>query len=186
MMVPGTVIRPDRKDDEMNDNTGRSHGRRRAGALAAALAGATLLAACGSGNSNSAAGSTPGQKAVAYAQCMRAHGEPGFPDPDSQGNFDLTGKNADPGSPQYLSANKACEHLNPGTPLTAARQREISVKALQWAACIRSHGIPDFADPSVTSGGIKLHGTGHGPPPTAPQYQAAQQACRKLAPLGLP
>jgi hypothetical protein len=164
----------------MNDDTGR--GLRWAGALAAAMAGTALLvAACGGGSSSAAAGSTPEQKAVAYAQCMRSRGEPSFPDPNSQGNFDIPA-NVDPNSPSYLSANKACEHLNPSTPMTAAQQREVSSQALKWAVCIRSHGIPNFPDPVVNANGMRL--SGHGPAPTVPQFQAAQQACRKLAPLG--
>jgi hypothetical protein len=55
---------------------------------------------------------TPAQKAqmrqgeLAIAQCMRKHGYPNFPDPDSQGVLDLT--NVDPQSPQFQSAMQAC------------------------------------------------------------------------------
>jgi len=43
---------------------------------------------------------------VKYANCMRAHGVPAFPDPGTSGTFDLGGINAD--SPQVEAADKAC------------------------------------------------------------------------------
>jgi hypothetical protein len=36
--------------------------------------------------------STAYQQSLAYAQCMRAHGEPGYPDPASNGGFIIDGK----------------------------------------------------------------------------------------------
>ena len=65
---------------------------------------------------------TPAEKATAnaaavtYAECMRSHGEPDFPDPNGQGIIQI--KNAtgilDPNSPQYLQAAKACQNLDKG------------------------------------------------------------------------
>jgi hypothetical protein len=63
--------------------------------------------------------------------------------------------------------------------MAAARQREVSNKALKWAACIRAHGVPSFPDPTVNAGGMQFQG----PPGSAPQFHAAQQACQKLTPL---
>ena len=140
---------------------------------------ALLAAACSGGSLPAAAGSTPGHKAVAYAECMRSHGQPSFPAPDNKGNFDIP-KNVYPSSARYLSANKACEHLDPSTPMTAAQQREVSGKALKWAACIRAHGIPNFPDPTVNANGMRFQG----PPGSAPRFRAAQQACQELTPLG--
>jgi hypothetical protein len=158
----------------------------RAAVLAAALATTALLAtACGRGGSSGATGAsadqTAYQKAIAYAQCMRSHREVGFPDPDSQGDFDIPAS-IDAGSPQYLAANRACAHLDPVAPLTAPQQRQLTVDALRFAACIRTHGIPNFPDPVVTAHGMKINGIG--PAPSAPQLAAAQQACRKFLPGG--
>jgi hypothetical protein len=176
----------------MNDDTAGRCGRpqrarlQRAGVLAATVAGTALLAAaCGSGNSSAAAGSTTYQKALAYAQCMRSRGVPGWPDPNSQGNF-LTGP-ADyltQGSPEFQAASKACQHLLPGgRQLTAAQQQQAVSRALKFAACMRAHGIRDFPDPVVQNGGITLHGpAGFGP--GSPQLQSAQRACRSLSPVG--
>jgi hypothetical protein len=56
-----------------------------------------------------------------YAQCMRAHGLPKFPDPHPtsggigrpSGIF-VGGGGYDRNSPQVKSANQACQHLMPG------------------------------------------------------------------------
>jgi hypothetical protein len=46
---------------------------------------------------------------VKLAACMRTHGFPSFPDPTSQGVFNLSAANGfDPNSPQFQSAMNAC------------------------------------------------------------------------------
>ena len=56
---------------------------RRPGALSAALAGTALLAAACGGSSTPSppSGGSLYPKALAFTRCMRAHGEPGYPDP---------------------------------------------------------------------------------------------------------
>ena len=168
----------------MNDIiSGGPNRQRRAGAsiLAAALAGiAVLAAACGGGPAAVAgpgAGQTPYQQALAYARCMRAHGDPQFPDPNSQGLF------PHPAGPQYQSASKACGHLLPSQPLTAAQKQEHVRQALKFSACMRSHGFPGFPDPMIVQGGTAV---GLNPPrgidQNSPQFQAAVLACRKFEP----
>ena len=159
----------------------------RAGVLAAAVAGAALLvAACGGGGVRppAVAGSTAFQNALAYAQCMRSHGEPGFPDPDSKGNFLNLGP-VNIHSPQYLSASKVCGHLLPSYKVTPAQRNQELSSALKYSACMRSHGVPSFPDPvEMANGNIELRlGAGHG---NSPQQQAAAQACRKFLPGGGP
>jgi hypothetical protein len=57
---------------------------------------------------------TPAQSAqheadlLRFAQCMRAHGVPNFPDPSSQGDFNFTGTGIDPNSPAVLAAGRTC------------------------------------------------------------------------------
>jgi hypothetical protein len=48
---------------------------------------------------------------VKFAQCMRSHGEPGFPDPNGNGVFVLNG--IDPSSSAFQAAQKACKSVTP-------------------------------------------------------------------------
>jgi hypothetical protein len=153
--------------------------------LAAAAAGVALLAAACGGGSSAVAGQTAYQKALAYSQCMRAHGEPGFPDPQPNGAILTTRKDhLAQGSPQFAAANKACQHLLPnGGVMTAAQEQQALSHLLKFSACMRAHGLTNFPEPTVTNGGVGLNIGGRGgPDPHSPQFQSAQQACRKLLP----
>jgi hypothetical protein len=50
------------------------------------------------------------EQALAFAGCMRSHGVPHFPDPNSQGLF--TSK-LDASTPQVQAANRACQKTLP-------------------------------------------------------------------------
>jgi hypothetical protein len=58
-------------------------------------------------------------KLLSFARCMRSHGVPDFPDPDSYGQIP-TGPNGPQGvataSPQYQSAYQSCKPLVAGLP----------------------------------------------------------------------
>jgi len=101
---------------------------------------------------------------------MRSHGEPSFPDPDSHGVFTFRGK------PFAGSAYKACQHLLPnGGQTTMAQQQKALTQALKFALCVRSHGLPNFPDPTVQNGDIIVGSPGLS---HSPQFQSAQRACR--------
>jgi hypothetical protein len=51
---------------------------------------------------------------VRWARCMRSHGLPGFPDPNSQGAFDSS--KFDENSPAFQTASKACGSVQPTGP----------------------------------------------------------------------
>lgn len=54
-------------------------------------------------------------KLLKYAQCMRAHGVPSFPDPivnSHEIGFNVS-EGVDPNSPQFEAAQKACRLLGP-------------------------------------------------------------------------
>lgn len=165
------------------NNHGR-RGRRLAGLLLSAVAGVALLvAACG--GSGPAAVKSPYDKALAYSQCMRGHGIPAFPDPGSKGIIISTpADHLAQGSPQFVSASKACNHLDPSTPLTVAQVRQLSSGALKNVACVRAHGLPGMPDPVVNAGGV-AQALPPGISPLSPLLQSAQRACRKFMP-GLP
>ena len=167
----------------MNDiiSAGRDRNRRvGAGILATALAGiAVLIAACGGSPPTGPGpdgGQPPYQQALAYEHCMRSHGDPGFPDPNSQGLF------PHPAGSQYRSASMACGHLLPSQPLTAAQKQAHVSQALKFSACMRSHGFPGFPNPIVTNGGAAVGFGFGGVDKSSPQFHVAVQACRKFEP----
>jgi hypothetical protein len=101
----------------MNGRTGGGRGPQCGGALAVVAAVAVLAAGCGVvhvhfGSGGSAqAGPGAYRAEVAYAQCMRAHGVPGFPIPNPSENVRISGPpGGNPHSPA-ARANDACEHL---------------------------------------------------------------------------
>lgn len=54
-------------------------------------------------------------QALKFAQCMRSHGVPNFPDPNfSGGQLKTKLQGIDPNSPQFKSAQQACQSLAPG------------------------------------------------------------------------
>jgi hypothetical protein len=84
-----------------------------------------------------------------YAQCMRAHGVPNFPDPSSGGGFRL-GAGVDP-TPAALAK---CQGLLPaggglpgGGPAPTA---EALAEMLKVSQCMRRHGISNFPDPRTS------------------------------------
>ncbi len=58
---------------------------------------------------------------VRWAHCMRSHGVPNFPDPNSQGAFDSS--KFDPTSPAFQTASTACLSLQPTGSLSAVPGR---------------------------------------------------------------
>ena len=174
---------------ESTASSGSGHARRsllrREGRIAAVLAClAALATACGGPDGSSSpgyAGGTP-TSALAFAQCMRAHGVPGFPDP-SGGQFNFTGINQN--SPQFRSAAGICGGQ---APVSAASQEAQGLaKGLEFARCMRAHGVRNFPDPVASNGSdgssITISG-GNGVDPNSPAFQTAQRTCRSLLPGG--
>ena len=131
------------------------------------------------------------QKAVRFSECMRANGEPSFPDPNGQGV--IRGSGIDPSSPAFQRAQKACaKDLGGGLAPTPAEQAKAQADALAYSMCMRAHGEPDFPDPTFGSGGqirirISLHGQGGSAlDPSSPIFQKAQSTCQRLLNAGLP
>lgn len=172
---------------------GRRWLRRPVLAAAALACLAMLTAACGSGGptgSDTAAGSPGGSGqtgALAYSQCMRAHGIKAFPDPNSQGGISISGgpgSSIDPQSPQFKAADQACRKLMPGSNLSPAQKAAAQAQELRYSGCMRAHGILDFPDPNGHGGiSIKVQ-PGSDLDPNNPRYQAANNACQHLMPGG--
>jgi len=62
---------------------------------------------------------------------------------------------------------------------TAAASNHFN-QGLKFSACMRSHGVTNFPDPS-SGGGIQIN-SNSGINPFSPAFKAAQSACRKLLP----
>ena len=158
----------------MNDSTQVMRRSRRAWPFPARIAAAimvtaalALLAAC-SPSSTGSSGSASSSSAVSFSRCMRSHGMPGFPDPASSGALPKTSpQRLGVSSAQFDAAQRACQHLLPSTEsvqrqtqqcmLTGdcppALVRRILTAELEFARCMRSHGVPNWPDPSIDSEG---------------------------------
>jgi hypothetical protein len=123
----------------------------------AAIAAAAMIAACGSGSPSSP--SSGGrltqaqiqQDLVRFVGCMRSHRVRNLPDPiTSPREFkDALGTT----TPTFQSAANACQHLLPGGRLVSvpAPHSQAQIAAmLAFARCMRSHGFPNFPDPTST------------------------------------
>jgi hypothetical protein len=177
--------------------------------LLAVIAASLLLAACGGSSSSpgvahigttnasnpsgGSGGGTPEsketgapnqQQMVKFAQCMRTHGEPEFPEP-SEGGIRIENHNGhgpNPESSQFKAAEKACSKYAPSRVAPSpAQQAKVQEQLLKMAECMRSHGVPNFPDPKFSSSGggvrVSIKG-GSGINPSSPQFQAAQKDCQ--------
>jgi hypothetical protein len=84
------------------------------------------------------------EKGVKFAECLRGHGVPDFPDPDASGDF-AYGVSVSPAV--WKQAVDACEELQPPGALSAERSPAEQDASLRFARCIRAHGVTDFPDP---------------------------------------
>jgi hypothetical protein len=164
------------------------------GALAV-MAGIILLASgCGGSSSSSPdASSSTGTSAVAqevaYSNCMRAHGV----DVSVSGNGNISsgsgGSGGSGASQQTLqAAQNACRHLlpngGPNQAQVAAHQAQALKQDLKYSQCMRSHGVPDFPDPSVAPGGGPVGFQVNSNVAGTAAYAKANQACESLLPGG--
>jgi hypothetical protein len=153
-----------------------------------AILGIIALAGCsGTGTTTTGDSSSSAyQKALVYSQCMRAHGVPSYPDPNSQGQFIIPNGSNDPTSNVSTAvanaALKACQSLEPPSlaqgPSGSQGQGTNTSGELKFAECMRSHGEPDFPDP-LSDGQFTLPA---GMNAESPQFQAAGKACQSLMP----
>jgi hypothetical protein len=134
---------------------------------------------------------SPGSQAVAYAACMRSHGVANFPDPQiSHNGNEVSVKIAVPagasgGNPKFGAAQQACRKLLPGggprnQPAVSPAEQTQYLKA---AACVRTHGVPNFPDPTFSGGGVHIEHQGLNE--SSPAFKAAVRACESLIPGGV-
>jgi hypothetical protein len=173
------------------------HSFRSIGTVAAALCATLGLSACGSAGPGNAGTLTNKRDAMlAFAQCVRSHGVPSFPDPGGNGRGGLAIQQSDRAgsgaslkvngvsvsSPAFQSAMNSCRSKLPNgghPPPLSASQRQAMLK---FSQCMRAHGLSNFPDPTFGGGGGVRIGLGgaSGLNPSSPAFQAAQRACGSL------
>ena len=181
---------------------------RPAAAAIIAAAALVLLAACsgspsstGSGGSSSTgsggspdAGGSANSPLLAFSQCMRSHGVPGFPDPQPGAtNAKFPGaQQLGVASSRYQAAGNACQHLLPAgvdDQFPAAEVPLLLSGMRQFSQCMRSHGVPNWPDPAVDSEGrpfFDLSDNGFSRSEAhSPQLGAKEAECQHLLPSAL-
>jgi hypothetical protein len=155
----------------------------------AALAAATTIAACGSSSptvssSSTGSGSNATSSTLAFSKCMRANGVPNFPDLSGngmriEGNGQTISVNGiSVNAPAFLTARQKCDRYMPHTQPSKAQSAQQTRRGLQFARCMRGHGVPNFPDPKVISSSdanqtVYLPGINV----RAPAVQSAATAC---------
>jgi hypothetical protein len=170
-------------------------------ALVAVVAALSLVAAgCGGAGSagvasvasSTTAGTTTVQNGalagtLAFAHCMRSHGIPNFPDPASNGAFDKSKLRQLGVSDSRMRAiedgpcNYVFENGSQAQTITGADRADY----VKGAACMRSHGFPDFPDPAFQNNSVQLNIPSNINRDSAP-FMSAARICTKLIPAGLP
>ncbi|MFT4085363.1 MAG: hypothetical protein QM638_22510 [Nocardioides sp.] len=179
----------------------RCHRPRRTITALVAATGLVLLAGCGNGTGPSVASLSPSgatgssspsasgsvgttRSALAYAECMRAHGVTDFPDPNADGEIQLDtepGSDLEASNPTFKAADAACKSLLPNQGKQPAHLKEDNLK---YARCMRAHGVTDFPDPAA-DGTLQLKSTPGGDlDPTNPTFKSANAACKSYLPHG--
>jgi hypothetical protein len=137
----------------------------------------------GSSTTSATADLSPLEQGQAYSRCMRENGVPSWPDPEATpgGDYGYRTNGVDPESAAFEAAGEACQDLVPewfggDADLTPAQQQEW----LDWAKCVRTHGMPSFRDPTFPGGGAVAIADGSRTP--SPQLQAAMDACESEVP----
>jgi hypothetical protein len=161
----------------------------RIGAVAIALLSAGPLAGCG-GGAHASSPSKVMSSALAYANCVRSHGVPDFPDPNSQGEFQVRPVRVQnghttpiedlvPSSPAFQAAQRTCGPLgSAGRQVTPAQEEQAFQEALKAAACMRANGVLNYPDPKLIDGSIDQEFNGKFNP-DSPAFQQAAGKCAK-------
>jgi hypothetical protein len=138
--------------------------------------GQTTTGDQGSGN-NGSSGRDREEAALEYAKCMREHGVD-FPDPVN-GRFNLKSERGD--QRKLKDAQKACQDIleNAMPPLSEEQESELREAALEFAKCMREHGV-DMPDPTFPKGGGILQRMPLGTDEDDPKVEEARKACEPI------
>jgi hypothetical protein len=141
-------------------------------AIVATAVLALLAAACGgssssTGGSPNAGGPANSPSAVGYSHCVRSHGVPNFPDPNSSGVLPkVRAQELGVSTSQLQAGQRACQRLLPttGSLQQQAQQcvlagdcpqavvQRMLTSGRRFAVCMRRHGVPNWPDPTIDTG----------------------------------
>jgi hypothetical protein len=163
--------------------------RRRAGRVAA-VAG-ILVAACAGCSASPKVSPAKSELTLLleFSACMRAHGLPDFPDPQSGSAGGYATGSLPPVTPQYNAAEKACQSLAiaSGYEQTPAEIQKHVEQETAESECMRKHGVPEMPNPDAQGAIVITPSPGSPGRPAwwgSPQFQAAQKRCAYLNPEG--
>ena len=132
------------------------------------------------------------QKALAFSRCMRSHGVPNYPDPNSSGASPKVSRQ-ELSSPQFQAAQSACQYLLPaGTDdmFPPGEVQQLLIGMLRFSRCMRSHGVPNWPDPTTDFEGRPEFPLSHVPGTDrnywhSPRITHAGNECQQLLPPAL-
>lgn len=166
-------------------STGRALNRCRFSSVGVAVGCAAVLAACGSSNDPGLPAAS-GDPLVKYAQCLRSHGVPNFPDPSGSHGLAIP-NDINPQSRAFTSAQRACVKLAHGGSGQGSPSESHRLQLLALAKCMRKHDVPSFPDPTSSppppGNGNVIGGNGAylavGPPTSrqSPAFNHAAASC---------
>jgi hypothetical protein len=125
-------------------------------------------------------------QAVAYAHCMRDHGLSEFPDPTVGPGGDIAfqldggrGSELNQDNSRFKAAQQVCRSLFPGGGQPAPLGAQKIAAEVEWAGCMRSHGLPGFPDPNARGAFDSSRFDD-----SSSAFQTASEACRSMEPAG--
>jgi hypothetical protein len=154
--------------------------------------GGTMPSSTSSAGSSTAGGSAQSQL-LAFAQCMRSHSLPNFPDPQPSGAAKFpTAQELGVSPARYQAAEAACQRLLPAGSSDQFPPAEVPLLLsgmTSFSQCMRSHGVPNWPDPMTDSQGRPVFDLGAAGitrgEARSPQVTATVAECVHLLPSAL-
>jgi hypothetical protein len=177
---------------ERRRQRGRPRPTTRATAVAIAITAgiASLAAACGNSPASSTgpsnAGASASSKQLAFSTCMRTHGLANYPDPTRNALPKVGAQQLGVTTAEFQSAETACGYLLPTSDQSSqAQDQQIMNVLLNFARCVRSHGVANWPDPLAESDPGQPGTPGFprsmpGVNQNAPQAKRAMASCQHL------
>lgn len=154
-------------------------------AILAVLFLGLLVAACAGSPSSTRSTNSPSanSRALAFSICMRNHGVPNYPDPDSSGATPKETAGQLGVSPStFQAAQGACAHLLPNSDtggMTEAQKEHALNSYRNFTGCMRSHGVGNWPEPAEDSAGRPIFEI-QGIDPDIPQISMKINECKHL------